>query len=64
MKNAFWYIVAAAALALAFLLQSPYMAYGVYAFLLLLAVAHHGDRALDRALRAATARAANTGGSA
>lgn len=40
MKNAIWFIVAALALAAAFALQSPYAAYGIYAFLLLLLVSH------------------------
>lgn len=63
MKNAFWYIVAAVALAAAFLLQSPYAAYGIYAFLLLLAVAHLTSAAwiagldCERELSLATVRA-------
>jgi len=40
MKNAFWFIAAAAAIAVAFLVKSPYMAFGLYAFLLLVFLAH------------------------
>lgn len=40
MKNAYWFIIAGAALAIAFIVKSPYMAYAIYAFLLLVAVAH------------------------
>lgn len=40
MKNWFWFIVAAAVLFLAFLFSSPYAAYSLYAFLLLVALAH------------------------
>lgn len=40
MKNAVWFFVAAIALAIAFLVRSPYMAYSIYAFLLLVALAH------------------------
>lgn len=40
MKNAFWFVIAALALGAAFAVQSPYAAYGIYAFLLLLLVSH------------------------
>lgn len=40
MKNAFWFIAAAVGIAIAFLVESPYMAYSIYAFLLLVAIAH------------------------
>jgi len=40
MKNAWWFIVAAGGIGIAFLVQSPYMAFAIYAFLLLLAIAH------------------------
>lgn len=40
MKNGFWFIVATLVLGLAFLVQSPYVAYSLYAFLLLLGLAH------------------------
>jgi len=40
MKNAFWFIIAAVALATAFVARSPYMAFAIYAFLLLVTVAH------------------------
>ena len=40
MKNAFWFIAAAAALGAAFLFKSSYMAFAIYAFLLLVALAH------------------------
>ncbi|MBI5095327.1 MAG: DUF58 domain-containing protein [Candidatus Hydrogenedentes bacterium] len=40
MKNAYWFIVAAIALATAFAARSPYMAFAIYAFLLLVTVAH------------------------
>jgi len=45
MKNAFWFIVAGAALGIAFVAQSPYMAFAVYAFLLLVLVAHFSSLA-------------------
>ena len=45
MQNLFWFIVAAAALGLAFLLQSPYMAFAVYTFLLLVGLAHFSSLA-------------------
>ena len=38
MKNMLWFLLAAAALATAFALKSPYMAYTVYAFLLLVLI--------------------------
>ncbi len=40
MRNAVWFIIAAVALGAAFLLRSPYMAFAVYAFLLLVGLAH------------------------
>ncbi|MBI2431606.1 MAG: DUF58 domain-containing protein [Candidatus Hydrogenedentes bacterium] len=40
MKNAVWYIVAVVALGAAFLLKSPYMAYAIYTFLLLVLLAN------------------------
>lgn len=40
MKNAAWFAAAGAAIAAAFWLQSPYMAYVLYAFLLLLTISH------------------------
>lgn len=40
MKNAFWITVAAVALGVAFLVKSPYMAYSLYAFVLLVLIAH------------------------
>ncbi|MCC6487937.1 MAG: DUF58 domain-containing protein [Candidatus Hydrogenedentes bacterium] len=39
-KNALWFVVALAALGIAFLVQAPYMAFAVYAFLLLVFLAH------------------------
>lgn len=39
MKNAVWFAIAAGLLAVAFLVKSPYMAFAIYAFLLLLLVA-------------------------
>ena len=40
MKNFYWFLVAAGALGLAFLFKSPYMAFAVYTFLLLIGLAH------------------------
>ncbi len=40
MKNAYWFALAAAALAAAFLVKSPYMAFAMYAFLLLIGLAN------------------------
>ena len=40
MKNFYWFIVAAGALGLAFFFKSPYMAFAVYTFLLLIGLAH------------------------
>lgn len=63
MKNLYWYVIAATALAVAFAVQSPYMAYGLYAFLLLLAIAHLSSAAwlagldCERSLGDATVRA-------
>lgn len=45
MNNLVWFIVGAAALVLAFVLQSPYMAFAVYTFLLLVALAHFSSLA-------------------
>jgi uncharacterized protein (DUF58 family) len=45
MKNALWFIIAGAAVAVAFLAQSPYMAFAVYAFLLLVLLANLSSRA-------------------
>ena len=45
MKNVGWYIVAAMALLVAFIVRSPYMAYAVYAFLLLVLVARFSSLA-------------------
>ena len=45
MQNLFWFTVASAALALAFFLQSPYMAFAVYTFLLLVGLAHFSSLA-------------------
>jgi uncharacterized protein (DUF58 family) len=39
-KNAIWFIAAAVGIALAFLVKSPYVAFSVYAFFLLVTVAH------------------------
>lgn len=63
MKNWLWYVIAAAALAVAFLVQSPYMAYGLYAFILLLLIAYLSSSAwlagldCERELSAATVQA-------
>ncbi len=40
MKNAYWFALAAGALTIAFLVQSPYMAFAMYAFLLLIGLAN------------------------
>ncbi len=45
MKNAFWLIAACAALAVAFLAKSPYMAFAIYAFLLLVLIGHFSSLA-------------------
>lgn len=45
MKNAFWFIGAAAILGVAFLVRSPYVAFAVYAFLLLVFVARFSSLA-------------------
>ncbi len=45
MKNSAWFIAGGAALAVAFLVQSPYMAFALYTFLLLVAVAHFSSLA-------------------
>lgn len=39
-RNLIWVAIAAAGIAVAFLVKSPYMAYSIYAFLLLVGVAH------------------------
>ena len=39
-KNVFWLIVPAAALGIAFLVKSPYAGFAIYAFLLLVVLAH------------------------
>lgn len=44
MRNLFWMVVAIAALVVAFLAHSPYMAYAVYAFLLLVLLANVSSR--------------------
>ena len=40
LKNGFWITVAAVLLGVAFLVESPYMGYSIYAFLLLVLIAH------------------------
>ena len=45
MKNGFWFLAAGVALALAFLFKAPYMAFAVYAFLLLVLLAHFSSMA-------------------
>ena len=45
MNNLIWFIAGGAALALAFVLQSPYMAFAVYTFLLLVGLAHFSSLA-------------------
>ncbi len=45
MKNGFWFLAAGAALAIAFLVKSPYMAFALYAFLLLVLLAHFSSLA-------------------
>lgn len=60
MNNAFWLIIAGVALALSFLAQSPYMAFALYAFLLLVLLANLSSRAwlagldCERSISAAT----------
>lgn len=44
MRNAYWFLAAAAALGLAYLVNSPYMAFALYAFLFLAALAHVSSR--------------------
>lgn len=44
MKNAYWFIFAAVVLGLSFLVKSPYVAYAVYAFLLLVLLANLSSR--------------------
>lgn len=43
MRNWFWVIAAAVALGVAFLVESPYAAYSIYAFLLLIGIAHYSS---------------------
>ncbi|NIA16326.1 MAG: DUF58 domain-containing protein [Nitrospiraceae bacterium] len=45
MKNMFWFMAAGVALATAFLAHSPYMAFAIYAFLLLAMLAHFSSLA-------------------
>lgn len=45
MKNAVWFVVAGTALGVAFLVQSPYMAFAIYAFLLLVTLAYFSSLA-------------------
>ncbi len=40
LKNALWFVAAAVAILVAFLLRSPYMGYALYAFVLLLLLSH------------------------
>jgi uncharacterized protein (DUF58 family) len=44
-RNAIWFAVTAAALAVSFLVKSPYAAYAIYAFLLLVGIAHFSSLA-------------------
>lgn len=44
-KNVFWFLAAGLALGTAFFFQSPYMAFSVYAFLLLVLLAHYSSLA-------------------
>lgn len=44
-RNAIWFLLPAALLAVAFYVQSPYMAFAIYTFLLLVAVAHFSSLA-------------------
>jgi uncharacterized protein (DUF58 family) len=45
MKNVHWFLAAGTGLGAAFLLQSPYMAFAIYAFLLLVLIANLSSRA-------------------
>ena len=45
MKNSFWFLLAAGAIGLAWLVRSPYAAFTLYAFLLLVAMAHYSSLA-------------------
>ncbi|MCX5758967.1 MAG: DUF58 domain-containing protein [Candidatus Hydrogenedentes bacterium] len=60
MKNLLWFILAGVALLVAFGLQSSYMGYAIYAFLLLAGLAHFSSRAwlagldCERSISAAT----------
>ncbi|MCF6283977.1 MAG: DUF58 domain-containing protein [Candidatus Hydrogenedentes bacterium] len=45
MNNLVWFVLGGVALAVAFLLQSPYMAFAVYTFLLLVGLAHFSSLA-------------------
>ena len=42
-RNAVWFAVAGAGIATSFLVSSPYMAYAIYAFLLLVGIAHYSS---------------------
>lgn len=42
-RNAFWFVVASVGVGTAFLVSSPYMAYSIYAFLLLVGIAHYSS---------------------
>jgi len=44
-RNAIWFVMAAAALGISFLVRSPYTAYALYAFLLLVVLANLSSRA-------------------
>lgn len=45
MKNLFWFVAAGALLAVSFVVESPYMAYAIWAFLLLVGLAHFSSLA-------------------
>ena len=42
-KNWVWFLIAGAGIATAFVVSSPYMAYSIYAFLLLVGIAHYSS---------------------
>jgi len=42
-RNWVWFVIAAAGIATAFAVSSPYMAYAIYAFLLLVGIAHYSS---------------------
>ena len=44
-RNAFWFMVAGAGIGASFFVHSPYMAYSIYAFLLLVGIAHYSTLA-------------------